>query len=829
MMDFWTIQLQFSIAVMSVLILRIFMKKIPKVYSYLLWIFVFLRLLCPFTFEMNYAIMPKAEVITEVDYENQASQRNIKFNGGTIIFIGEKQGETLVQDHAEENVLNISIDQLEIAGKSTWFLGTLLLLVYNLSALLVLLEKIKSAVQLENQIYVTDRIETPFAIGLIKPRIYIPKSLCVEEREYIIYHEKIHIKRKDYLIKNIAFLLTSVYWFNPLCWVAFRFLELDMEMSCDEAVVKQMGSDIKKQYSQSLLNFAAGQRNGAFTPLTFGEVGVKERIKNILKNQSTKKWMTVLGIIILLFVGILVFTTKKTEPEIIGSKKEDQVFVESWVEAFVARNTEYILQHTNERVKGQYETAGLLLDNEDGTYDFGWSSPWPWGMEYYEISEIAGNQATIYYTGLISDPHVIVWRDVITFQKQEDGEYLVTDSRFDAYEQIDSLDEFLKAYPDGVINGTPVDYLANDLGIVLNRNAKENTEIEDYQKLFSVETAVRHLLNLSEDEDSIKISIISEEISEKECTVRIIFAEDECSIDVKMMKPYGADGIWIPQTAEEITSEYDGENLNLEMFFEIVDNNAIEIVDWRSFQNATTELFDEFSLCYYLNFYFEYEGQKIELAVSADKEEEGTICGIWLNKADDSSLWIYDGDEDIYRCTSEEILEFVRKDHNILNEVSFELPRELSIDDYNANVGFEGGCLFLPMAYEGDDFTEASWKSSGMISRYTQNQILQWSDNQIEHVANYYNHTLKEIVERVDGLCAPALLLKYNHDLYTAADLAALQEQGVDIASLETTSDYWYLFIAEPGEEYGYVITLTQKNYTREDILNVGKSFKILK
>lgn len=726
MMDFWTIQLQFSIAVMSVLILRIFMKKIPKVYSYLLWIFVFLRLLCPFTFEMNYAIMPKAEVITEVDYENQASQRNIKFNGGTIVFIGEKQGETLVQDHAEENVLNISIDQLEIAGKSTWFLGTLLLLVYNLSALLVLLEKIKSAVQLENQIYVTDRIETPFAIGLIKPRIYIPKSLCVEEREYIIYHEKIHIKRKDYLIKNIAFLLTSVYWFNPLCWVAFRFLELDMEMSCDEAVVKQMGSDIKKQYSQSLLNFAAGQRNGAFTPLTFGEVGVKERIKNILKNQSTKKWMTVLGIIILLFVGILVFTTKKTEPEIIGSKKEDQVFVESWVEAFVARNTEYILQHTNERVKGQYETAGLLLDNEDGTYDFGWSSPWPWGMEYYEISEIAGNQATIYYTGLISDPHVIVWRDVITFQKQEDGEYLVTDSRFDAYEQIDSLDEFLKAYPDGVINGTPVDYLANDLGIVLNRNAKENTEIEDYQKLFSVETAVRHLLNLSEDEDSIKISIISGESSEKECTVRIIFAEDECSIDVKMMKPYGTDGIWIPQTAEEI-------------------------------------------------------------------------------------------------------LEFVRKDHNILNEVSFELPRELSIDDYNANVGFEGGCLFLPMAYEGDDFTEASWKSSGMISRYTQNQILQWSDNQIEHVANYYNHTLKEIVERVDGLCAPALLLKYNHDLYTAADLAALQEQGVDIASLETTSDYWYLFIAEPGEEYGYVITLTQKNYTREDILNVGKSFKILK
>lgn len=104
-----------------------------------------------------------------------------------------------------------------------------------------------------------------------------------------------------------------------------------------------------------------------------------------------------------------------------------------------------------------------------------------------------------------------------------------------------------------------------------------------------------------------------------------------------------------------------------------------------------------------------------------------------------------------------------------------------------------------------------------------------WSDNQIVDVANHYNHTSKEVVETVDDLCAPALLLHFQHDLYTAADLTSAQEQGIDIDSRENTSDYWYLFIAEPGQEYGYVITLTQKNYTKEDILNVGKSFEILK
>lgn len=826
MLDIWTIHMQFSIAVIVVLVLRQFMKKMPKIYSYLLWIFVFLRLLCPCSFEVEHAIMPKAEVITEVDYTNQMSQRSFKINGETILVTSEKSSEGLEDDWGQENEFYVSKKQIVLC---IWLFGTALLLIYNLSALLALLEKIKSAEYLEDNVYVMEGIGTPFAIGIVKPRIYIPNLLEKDEQEYIIFHEKIHIKRKDYLIKNIVFLLTAVHWFNPLCWAAFRYLELDMEMSCDEAVVRQMGNDIKKPYSQSLLNFAAGKKNRAFTPLTFGEVGVKERIKNVLKKKNVRKWMGLLGIFIVIFVGIFVFTTKKTSTELTANKEEDATFVKSWAEAFVSGNTEYIVQHASERTIGEYETERLLYDNEDGTYDFGWSSPWPWGMEDYEVSEIIGNQATLEYMALTSEPHIIVWRERITFKKQPDGEYLVTESKFDAYEKIGSLDMFLKAYPYGVITGTSVDYLENELGKALNRNAKENPEIEDYQKLFSAETSARYLLNLSEDEDLVKISVADGEISEMECTLRVIFAEDQSSIDVKMIQPYGSDGIWIPQTAENRSSEYDGENLTLEMFLEILGNQSVETVDFRKLENAVIDFQNDYSLNYYVNFYFEYEGQKIELAVSADKEEEGTICGIWLNKTDDSTLWIYDGDTDDYRFTQDEILEFIRKDQNILNEVSFEVPKELTIDDYSANVGFEGGCLFLPMAYEGNDSTEDSWKSSGMVSRYSQEYLLVWSDNQIVDVANHYNHTSKEVVETINNLCAPALLMHFQHDLYTAADLGSAQEQGIDIDSRKNTSDYWYLFIAEPGQEYGYVITLTQNNYTKEDILNVGKSFKISK
>lgn len=283
--------------------------------------------------------------------------------------------------------------------------------------------------------------------------------------------------------------------------------------------------------------------------------------KGIKKNKKLVGFLA-LGLVVLIAV-ISLLGRKQTpteEPQLeevsteenkfqqtVNTKQQVEDFLKEWAEAFAGRNVEYILSHTNDKAQEQYKNQGLLLDY-NGTKSLGWSSPWPWGSEPYEILETADNQATIFYTAMLSDPHVSIWRDVVRFELQESGEYLITDSQFEMYEQIDSLDGFLEAYPNGNISDTSVDYLTNELGEVLNHNAKENPEVEDYQKLFNPETAARYLLNLSANESMVETSIVSRNLSENESTVSVVFGDDKDYIEVKMIQPYGANGIWIPQT-----------------------------------------------------------------------------------------------------------------------------------------------------------------------------------------------------------------------------------------------------------------------------------------
>lgn len=240
-------------------------------------------------------------------------------------------------------------------------------------------------------------------------------------------------------------------------------------------------------------------------------------------------------------------TEKLESDETVKPKQNVEDFLQEWAEAFSGRNVEYILSHMNDKAQERYENQGLLLDY-NGTKSLGWSSPWPWGSVPFEIVQITGNQATINYAAMVSEPHVSVWRDVVHFELNENGEYLITDSQFDMYEQITSLEEFLEAYPSGKIKNTFVDYSTTGLGKTLNLNAKKSPEAEYYQKLFNSETAARYLLNLSENEDVIEVSVISRKILENETTVSIVFGDDKDSIEVKMVQPYGSDGIWIPKT-----------------------------------------------------------------------------------------------------------------------------------------------------------------------------------------------------------------------------------------------------------------------------------------
>lgn len=292
------------------------------------------------------------------------------------------------------------------------------------------------------------------------------------------------------------------------------------------------------------------------------------------KNLKIKKAAAFIGIAIITVIAVVSFVGKgnvkveeipQQEATVEQTYQDENVletqniddFVEEWAKAFSGRNVDYIVANTTEKGQEKYENQGLLLTYEN-IKSLGWSSPWPMGKKPYEISEIGDDYAIIYYTAMVSDPHLSIWRDVIHFEKQEDGRYLVTDSQFNMYEQIDSSVDFYEAYPNGIISGTPVDYLENGYGEKLNNNAKEDSDYSDYQKLFSPETAARCLLNLSEDEELVDVSIISGKQEERidERVVKITFADDE-SFVVQMKQAFGTNGIWIPQTTVASNADYE--------------------------------------------------------------------------------------------------------------------------------------------------------------------------------------------------------------------------------------------------------------------------------
>ena len=501
-------------------------------------------------------------------------------------------------------------------------------------------------------------------------------------------------------------------------------------------------------------------------------------------------------------------------------------FTTAWAEAFSDRDAEALVSMATA------ETCQLMVDQElleENYKSFGFSSPWPMFTEpRYQIVSCDESGAEILYYATDSTPHIAVWKEKLGFS-QENGETLVSYWEIGWYDSIASMEDFYAAYPSGEIAGTVMDYYTNGLGEALNKNAKENPNSSAYQSLFDAMQAAAALLNISTEKGLVSYSV---EDTGGEATVQIHFLKDggmEDVLEVAMWQPYGEDGIWLPKVITgSAMAPVETKSLSMDMFLDAVSSGTVEAADWKGYVNGVKDNLSSGALNYYVSYALNYEGQDLRLDFSYEKENDLLSQIYLLKEKDNSMIWIY-SEEDGLRLSAEDILSFIRTDRNILNEISFELPQELSVGDYNANVGFEGGCLILPMVYEGDEeFTPEVWRASGMVSRYTQSHILEWKDDEIDHVYSYYNHTTMEILEKVEGLCAPALLVQCNHDLYTAAGLGELEEKGVDLDTIETTSDYWYLYIAEPGEEYGYVITLNQKNYTKEDIITLGKTIQIL-
>ena len=319
-----------SLVIGIVLLARLFLKKQPKIYSYCLWAVVLLRLLCPVSISMPVSLLP---AMPSVENHYVLSDQPIKpehigtaledtFQSAVSGQLGQTQQTITIRDpdynygypyEVQYDWWNIPV----LLGQYVWLLGVAAMLIISLAQLLKLKKRLREAVRLEGNIYICDGIDTAFVMGIVKPKIYLPASLSEQEQQYILMHEQHHIRRFDHIFKALAFAALCLHWFNPLVWVAFVLSGRDMEMSCDEAVIKKSPEDIRADYSATLLRLSTGRTTIAGAPLAFGEGDAGKRIRNLSKWKKPVLWVSILAAVCCAVVIVLCAVNNQGQVEMI--------------------------------------------------------------------------------------------------------------------------------------------------------------------------------------------------------------------------------------------------------------------------------------------------------------------------------------------------------------------------------------------------------------------------------------------------------------------------------------------------------------------------------
>jgi hypothetical protein len=231
-------------------------------------------------------------------------------------------------------------------GAWVWFAGAAVLLIYGVVSFFILKRNVGEAAHVEANIYESATIKSPFVLGVFAPRIYLPIGLSEQEKSYIVLHEQTHIRRHDHIVKFAAYFVLCLHWFNPLAWAAFLLMGRDMEMSCDERVLKEMGGETKKGYSLSLLSLATERRIIGVSPLAFGEDGIKERIKNVLNFKKTSR-VIIIAAVALVAVLSIGFALNKTNNASYMNYSEKTYYLENVTESDKPLSIFYVTLYNN--------------------------------------------------------------------------------------------------------------------------------------------------------------------------------------------------------------------------------------------------------------------------------------------------------------------------------------------------------------------------------------------------------------------------------------------------------------------------------------------------
>lgn len=344
-----------AFVIAAICLARLPLKKAPKIISYCLWAVAGFRLAFPFAIEGVFSLLPFSARPIPMDIAMQPNPH--------IGSIALPTPTPLA-----------SVTPLQVwtfIGTYVWLIVAAVMLIYGVVSYLLLKHSMHGAKYVDGNIYEADNIQSPFVLGVLKPRIYLPLGLSEQEKRYIILHEQTHLRRYDHIIKFAAYFVLCLHWFNPLVWVAFRLLGVDMEMSCDERVLKELGGEIKTDYSLSLLSLATQRRTIGGSPLAFGENSIKGRVKNVLNFKKPSRIIIVLAIAlaVVLSVGFAVNRVAEAPP---------------------------LQQVTGEPIGGLEDEAGTLIEDDRAIHVMGRKAV-HMTLENYDAWVAAGeNDADVY-------------------------------------------------------------------------------------------------------------------------------------------------------------------------------------------------------------------------------------------------------------------------------------------------------------------------------------------------------------------------------------------------------------------------------------------------
>ncbi len=365
--------------VLAVILLRLLLKKAPRWMVGILWGLVGFRLILPFSLESQLSLIPSSETLPPdmLTADTPAIQSGIPFFNSSVNPI---LGDSLAPQVGD------SVNPMQVIvfiAAIVWLAGMLGMTIYALVSYLRLRHRVAESVPLRDTVYLCDRIATPFILGVIKPRIYLPSTIGEEKMGYVIAHEQAHLRRHDHWWKPLGFLLLTVHWFNPLLWAGYILLCRDIELATDEKVMKELGEEIKQPYAEALLSCSLPRKSIAACPLAFGEVGVKQRIKGVLQYKKSAFWVIVVAIVATVVAAVCFLTDPPSGENVSSDSDQSTVGGVDGPQVTVIMEERY-------RYQSERDICQLELSTDDKQFSLSlsiYSSYWPHGR--YEETDTA--------------------------------------------------------------------------------------------------------------------------------------------------------------------------------------------------------------------------------------------------------------------------------------------------------------------------------------------------------------------------------------------------------------------------------------------------------